>query len=893
MANNSNGKIGVGGVFKDITNRKIGVAGVWKEQDFKYIGENGYWRLIYTKNPIDLGTDFYVRYLEGYTLNQENSLTIYGDNLKDYQLISPKIGGYYEIEKNGQDLFENFANGSFSGSPIFGTLGDKKCLQIVTSSDNFTLPSDLDARGIFGSDGLHDYTISTWFYVNALPTSTDVIPIVSFGDRINGMEIVVSSDARLQQKFWSSNTAKIIETPASNIELGWNSFVVTRTSNVTSIYLNGSSSPLVTDTKVMLVPLVSTLVKVGMSYKYSSTTTLPQAFSTTRTATRYELSNSNKTITKISGGNGTARSNNFVSPNTGKYYFEAYINSIVTGIIWVGLGDVSVPQTTAVGAAGWSIASDSKTNNKSGGVVWGSGTRTFTTGDVIGCIYDSDAGTATWYKNNTLWGTSTSAIVGDVVFMIAGDKTTSATIRIKSSDWTYSSPVAGAVEMPATVTYSGLTNYSVAGTGLKYVYASNQYQSSINIQKLLDRTNPTVIIKDKITNVETTIPDDWMLTIANEKIIITLPTTTPSAEYNLFIRYFTGEESYKFPINVVPVSAQTSTFIDDFSDLSTLTSNYYALEKAWGGANGGVVAGNVFIRDGELIIRGNGDNYTGNIQGVDRDGIPKIHTNTSDPQYGMPWKNRVGGCLVYNRRTGFGSYEIDALIPNNLGCAYAMWTFFYNEIHPTDPRYNNFLTVEGLHQQGSAEDGYYITRNHEIDIEFPSHLNGGTLSNPSLSNFKANTWRGELQNWDVPTTDPLYWEEYRDNLTPVGFSVADGNYHKLRYDWFPDRVEFYIDGVLKQTNVNTPAGDTIPDISGYFTFGIWFPSSPLASKPWLADPARCWGGGVVDSDGGMKADFDVVEMKVKQFKFTPFNEYASEQRDLGETYPFGGYNKNN
>jgi hypothetical protein len=51
--------------------------------------------------------------------------------------------------------------------------------------------------------------------------------------------------------------------------------------------------------------------------------------------------------------------------------------------------------------------------------------------------------------------------------------------------------------------------------------------------------------------------------------------------------------------------------------------------------------------------------------------------------------HRTGGCIVYNKRTGFGSYEIDALIPNNLGCAYALWTF-YNELYPSDPRYNDF-----------------------------------------------------------------------------------------------------------------------------------------------------------------------------------------------------------
>jgi hypothetical protein len=100
----------------------------------------------------------------------------------------------------------------------------------------------------------------------------------------------------------------------------------------------------------------------------------------------------------------------------------------------------------------------------------------------------------------------------------------------------------------------------------------------------------------------------------------------------------------------------------------------------------------------------------------------------------------------------------------------AIWTFLHNEIYPSDPRYNDFL-IEGLHQQGTIDDGY-LTRNHEIDIEFPSHLDGGTLSNPSLSNMKCNTWRVNY-NWDVPITDPAYYEEYRD-LTPVGFSVADG-----------------------------------------------------------------------------------------------------------------------
>jgi hypothetical protein len=30
------------------------------------------------------------------------------------------------------------------------------------------------------------------------------------------------------------------------------------------------------------------------------------------------------------------------------------------------------------------------------------------------------------------------------------------------------------------------------------------------------------------------------------------------------------------------------------------------------------------------------------------------------------------------------------------------------------------------------------------------------------------------------------------------------------------------------------------------------PSSPLAAKPWLVNPVKAWGGGIVGPDGGMK-----------------------------------------
>ena len=236
MANNNNGYIGVGGEHKPISKRYIGIGANWKEQDFKFIGENGYWRLIYTKNPIDMSAPFYVRYLDGYSLELENSLTLTGANFRDYQLVSPKVGGYFEIIKKASDLFENFTNGTYVGNPQIGALlGGKQCMAIETGLDYFQLPSDLDAIGVFGSTGNKDYSLSQHFYTPSLPIGTDVIPLLSYGNRTNGMEMVVSSDSRLQQKIWNNDVLYLIQTPINLVTTGWNSYVITKVSGLTKI----------------------------------------------------------------------------------------------------------------------------------------------------------------------------------------------------------------------------------------------------------------------------------------------------------------------------------------------------------------------------------------------------------------------------------------------------------------------------------------------------------------------------------------------------------------------------------------------------------------------------------------------------------------------------------
>lgn len=78
-------------------------------------------------------------------------------------------------------------------------------------------------------------------------------------------------------------------------------------------------------------------------------------------------------------------------------------------------------------------------------------------------------------------------------------------------------------------------------------------------------------------------------------------------------------------------------------------------------------------------------------------------------------------------------------------------------------------------------------------------------------------------------------------LTDLNINTADGEFHDFEYHWFADKVEFYIDGIHKQTNTAF-----VPNIPGRFTFGLWFPSHTdsfgINSPPWTYQPSSAWAG---------------------------------------------------
>ena len=231
-------------------------------------------------------------------------------------------------------------------------------------------------------------------------------------------------------------------------------------------------------------------------------------------------------------------------------------------------------------------------------------------------------------------------------------------------------------------------------------------------------------------------------------------------------------------------------FYEDFSGSSLDPDKWLIAEKNWGGTvtangvtedyNGGVIADNVTLRDGGLVLTGLGNNYDGELRGINRD-----KTRRADGK-------RCGGAIATREYYSSGSYEIRAKISPELGCCSAMWTFEYEENYSDDK-----LSIV----------------NHEIDIEFPGRDDNNDFS---LSHVLCTTWLTE--------------DDYRTQSVNCG-NQADGEFHTYRFDWHTGsdseiaRVEYYFDGVLKYT-----ATDYIPTNESRFWLGLWFP------KNWAGTP---------------------------------------------------------
>lgn len=210
---------------------------------------------------------------------------------------------------------------------------------------------------------------------------------------------------------------------------------------------------------------------------------------------------------------------------------------------------------------------------------------------------------------------------------------------------------------------------------------------------------------------------------------------------------------------------------DDFNGTKLDGSVWKKINDKWGenpakGTHGGVIPENVFVKDGNLVIRAHGNFYNGKI-------------------WGHGQKTKVGGAISSKKSFASGSYEIKAKICPQAGALSAFWTFYYTS----------------------------DTSNHEIDFEFPGRNQSPNTPGDSDINWGLMTsWRGVGDDMHKTT------DKYFGNQT-------DGQYHLYRFEWHTGsptekaRVEWYYDDKLMNTTY-----DHVPDRPSKFWIGIWFPN---------------------------------------------------------------------
>jgi hypothetical protein len=133
---------------------------------------------------------------------------------------------------------------------------------------------------------------------------------------------------------------------------------------------------------------------------------------------------------------------------TGKWYCEMTVTTIgdtAFGLYSLadGVGSVIWTDNNFAGRTGTTGGSYLNSGNKISGGSSSAYGASFTTGDVIACAYDADAGTVVFYKNNTSQGTAFTGFTGGYAFTLAvetGAGTTDLAINFGQQPFVYTAP---------------------------------------------------------------------------------------------------------------------------------------------------------------------------------------------------------------------------------------------------------------------------------------------------------------------------------------------------------------------------------------------------------------------------------------------------------------------
>jgi hypothetical protein len=270
--------------------------------------------------------------------------------------------------------------------------------------------------------GTKNYFTSTngidWTWQSGAASATYTANYIAAGGAGTNSRIAVSAGV-FQYAMWNTNT---------NFDSSSNTTADTTGLTFTTTTNNGANGDSLVDTPSS----AGTDTGVGGEVTGNYCTWNPLNETTgTRTLTNGNLDAS---IASTGGAGGTVRF------NTGKWYYEATINSTGDARAWVGWLDESFPRDRN----DWSYGSKSimYASNAARGTDNGSYGATFTAGDVIGCALDLDGGTATFYKNGVSQGTMGSSLGATNwrPVVSTGGTAWSITANFGQRQWAYAAP---------------------------------------------------------------------------------------------------------------------------------------------------------------------------------------------------------------------------------------------------------------------------------------------------------------------------------------------------------------------------------------------------------------------------------------------------------------------
>lgn len=149
---------------------------------------------------------------------------------------------------------------------------------------------------------------------------------------------------------------------------------------------------------------------------------------------------------------------------------------------------------------------------------------------------------------------------------------------------------------------------------------------------------------------------------------------------------------------------------------------------------------------------------------------------------------------IARERMQFGSFRVGMKLPDGNGtCAAFFWVRLFSQT----------LLISAF---TSLTYQQYHDNSHELDMEYLSKENFYTNS---TINLVMHTPETAENGYDARNTTG-----FTRHILP--FPASKG-YHDYRFDWLPDRVEFYVDG----TWIAAMTGPGVPQSPGYLMLNHW------------------------------------------------------------------------